>query len=215
MAVALERYRMVAQVQRQASIDDLTGLHNHRFFVDYLNQQVAIAERLHAPLAVLMLDIDHFKALNDTHGHQAGDTALAAFADTLRRCVRRSDLAARYGGEEFAVVMTNTSTRQARVVADKIRRTVAGMSVSGETSGSALLMTVSVGGAAFPEDTSDARELLSLADAALYHSKRAGRDRVTMSADRRRAPQATGPREPSEPTREVAVGAGGLDRSQK
>jgi diguanylate cyclase (GGDEF)-like protein len=216
MAIALERYRMIAQVQRQASMDDLTGLHNHRFFVDYLGQQVAIAERLNTPLAVLMVDIDHFKALNDSHGHQAGDAALAAFADTLRACVRRSDLAARYGGEEFAVVMTNTGIRQARVVAEKIRRTVADTAVSVDISRPELKMTVSVGGAAYPEDTNDAGELLSLADAALYHSKRAGRNRVSMSIDHRKHRQLPElPDLPQKAPREVTVGAGGRDRSAK
>ena len=76
ISLALERYRFLAVVQRQASVDDLTGLYNHRFLIDSLGQQVALAERLGAPLAILMLDIDHFKALNDTHGHHAGDLAL-------------------------------------------------------------------------------------------------------------------------------------------
>lgn len=216
MALALERYRMIAAVQRQASIDDLTGLHNHRFFVDYLGQQVAIAERLGTPLAVLMLDIDHFKTLNDTHGHQAGDTALAAFADTLRRNVRRSDLAARYGGEEFAVIMTNTSVKQARVVADKIRRAVAAMEVFVDVKRPELAMTVSVGGASFPEDTGDAGDLLRLADEALYHSKRAGRDRVTMSVDHRKPQHVEKLRVlVNKSPREAAGVAGGSDRPQK
>jgi diguanylate cyclase (GGDEF)-like protein len=216
MAIALERYNMIAAVQRQASVDDLTGLHNHRFFVDYLGQQVAIAERLNTPLAVLMLDIDHFKLLNDTHGHQAGDAALAAFADTLRRSVRRSDLAARYGGEEFAVVMTNTSVKQARVVAEKIRHAVAETTVFVDSKHPDLSITVSVGGASFPEDTADAGELLRLADEALYHSKRAGRDRVTMALDHRKPARAgTLPILASSATREAAVGAGGTDRPQE
>jgi len=204
------------KVQRQASIDDLTGLHNHRFFVDYLSQQVAVAERLKTPLAVLMLDIDHFKALNDTHGHQAGDTALATFADTLRKNVRRSDLAARYGGEEFAVVMTNTGVKQARMVADKIRRAVAAMEVFVDAKRPDITMTVSVGGAAFPEDTSTAGDLLRLADEALYHSKRSGRDRVTMSVDRRKPHRESSLPVPTcDSPREAAVIASGSDRPQE
>ena len=185
VALALERYRFLAVVQKQASIDDLTGLHNHRFLVDYLGQQVALAERLNAPLAILMLDIDHFKALNDTHGHQAGDSALAAFAQILVRSVRRSDLAARYGGEEFAVVMANTSSEEARLVAEKIRLAVAESPIELDTL-AALRLTVSIGGAAFPEDTDSARELLTLADEALYRAKRTGRDRACMAGDSRR-----------------------------
>ncbi len=185
VALALERYRFIAVVQRQASIDDLTGLHNHRFLVDYLGQQVALAERLGAPLAILMLDIDHFKVLNDTHGHPSGDTALAAFAQTLLSSVRRSDLAARYGGEEFAVVMANTNAQDARLVAEKIRAAVAGMAIE-LPDGTSLSLTVSIGAAAYPEDTDTAGELLALADEALYRAKRAGRDRTCTAAESRR-----------------------------
>ena len=182
VALALERHRFLAVVQRQASIDDLTGLYNHRFLVDYLGQQVALAERLNAPLAILMIDIDHFKDLNDRYGHQAGDAALAAFAQTLVSSVRRSDLAARYGGEEFSVVMANTSAAEARLVAEKIRRN------SGHTrielpDGEPVALTVSIGGAAFPENTDNARELLRLADESLYRAKRTGRNRTCMSGE--------------------------------
>ena len=182
VALALERYSFLAMVQRQASTDDLTGLYNHRFLVDYLGQQVALAERLNAPLAVLMLDIDFFKKLNDTHGHQAGDTALAVFAQTLLHSVRTSDLAARYGGEEFAVVMYNTGSREARLVAEKIRKAVS-QTIIELPDRSRLAVTVSIGGAAFPEDTSSARELLALADEALYRAKGGGRDRTCMVSD--------------------------------
>jgi diguanylate cyclase (GGDEF)-like protein len=185
VALALERYRFLAMVQRQASTDDLTGLYNHRFLVDYLGQQVALAERLNAPLAVLMLDIDHFKELNDTHGHQAGDSALAVFAQTLLHSVRTSDLAARYGGEEFAVVMYNTRSAEARLVAEKIRFAVSQAAIE-LPDRTRLSLTVSIGGAAFPDDTSSARELLALADEALYRAKRAGRDRTCMVSDARR-----------------------------
>lgn len=182
VALALERYSFLAMVQRQASTDDLTGLYNHRFLVDYLGQQVALAERLNAPLAVLMLDIDFFKKLNDTHGHQAGDTALAVFAQTLLHSVRTSDLAARYGGEEFAVVMYNTGASEARLVAEKIRKAVS-QTIIELPDKSRLAVTVSIGGAAFPEDTNSARELLALADEALYRAKGGGRDRTCMVSD--------------------------------
>ena len=182
VALALERYSFLAMVQRQASTDDLTGLYNHRFLVDYLGQQVALAERLNAPLAVLMLDIDFFKKLNDTHGHQAGDTALAVFAQTLLHSVRTSDLAARYGGEEFAVVMYNTGSSEARLVAEKIRKAVS-QTIIELPDHSRLAVTVSIGGAAFPEDTNSARELLALADEALYRAKGGGRDRTCMVSD--------------------------------
>jgi diguanylate cyclase (GGDEF)-like protein len=178
VALALERYRFLALVQRQASIDDLTGLSNHRFLVDYLGQQVALAERMAAPLAILMLDIDHFKRLNDTRGHSAGDDALVAFAGALTASVRRADLAARYGGEEFVVVMSNTRRDEAGMVAEKIRAAVAAAVVGRGADGEDVHITVSIGVAAYPDDTTSAGELIALADRALYAAKHAGRNRV-------------------------------------
>ena len=183
VALALERYRFIAMVQRQASIDDLTGLYNHRFLVDYLGQQVALAERLNTPLAVLVLDLDHFKRVNDTHGHPVGDAVLTAFADALTGSIRRADLAARYGGEEFIVVMSNTAANDARHVAEKIRLAAEQLVVPIDGGRSAVRLTVSIGGAAYPEDTTTAQELLATADAALYDAKHGGRNRVCMAGD--------------------------------
>jgi diguanylate cyclase (GGDEF)-like protein len=183
VALALERYRFIAMVQRQASIDDLTGLYNHRFLVDYLGQQVALAERLNTPLAVLVLDLDHFKRVNDTHGHPVGDAVLTAFARTLTSSIRRADLAARYGGEEFMVVMSNTAAPDARRVAEKIRAAVEALVVPVNSGRQAVTVTVSIGGAAYPDDTTTAQELLATADAALYDAKHGGRNRVCMASD--------------------------------
>ena len=177
IALALERYRFLAVVQRQASVDDLTGLYNHRFLVNSLGQQVALAERMSAPLAILMLDIDHFKALNDTYGHHAGDLALSTFAQTVVSNVRRADVTARYGGEEFVVLMPDTSGREAFLVAEKIRLAVAETDVP-LPDRNPVRLTVSIGVAAYPEDAGSAAELFSLADAALYQAKRTGRDRT-------------------------------------
>ncbi|HVC42920.1 MAG TPA: diguanylate cyclase [Candidatus Saccharimonadales bacterium] len=180
ISLALERYRFLAVVQRQASVDDLTGLYNHRFLIDSLGQQVALAERLGAPLAILMLDIDHFKDLNDGHGHHAGDIALSTFAKTVAGNVRRADLTARYGGEEFVVLMPNTSAQEAFMVAEKIRRAVAATDVE-LPDHPPVRLTVSVGVAAYPEDTDSAAELFGLADDALYEAKRSGRDRTRLA----------------------------------
>jgi diguanylate cyclase (GGDEF)-like protein len=192
VSLALERYRILADAQHQASTDELTRLYNYRFLVDYLDQQIALAERLDSPLAVLMLDLDRFKSLNDRYGHHAGDEALRRFADALRDTVRRADLAARYGGEEFVVVMANTNREEARLVAEKIRHAVAAQRMLFE--GEPVGITVSIGGVAYPDDTGDARQLLHLADAALYRAKRGGRDRVCFVSDgpRRRTLARTG-----------------------
>ncbi len=194
ISLALERYRFLAVVQRQATIDDLTGLYNHRFLVDSLGQQLALAERLGAPLAILMLDLDHFKLLNDTHGHHAGDLALSAFSRTLVNNVRRADLAARYGGEEFVVVMPNTSAEEAFVVAEKIRRAVEATDVR-LPGAQTVRLGVSIGVAAYPEHTNAAGELFSLADEALYRAKRTGRHKTCVAAavEREIAPHAAPP----------------------
>ena len=194
ISLALERYRFLAVVQRQATVDDLTGLYNHRFLVDSLGQQLALAERLGAPLAILMLDLDHFKLLNDTHGHHAGDLALSAFSRTLVNNVRRADLAARYGGEEFVVVMPNTSAEEAFVVAEKIRLAVEETDVH-LPAAQTVRLSVSIGVAAFPEHTRTAGELFSLADEALYRAKRTGRQRtcVATGVERETSPHAAPP----------------------
>ena len=194
ISLALERYRFLAVVQRQATVDDLTGLYNHRFLVDSLGQQLALAERLGAPLAILMLDLDHFKLLNDTHGHHAGDLALSAFSRTLVNNVRRADLAARYGGEEFVVVMPNTSAEEAFIVAEKIRLAVEETDVR-LPGAQTVRLAVSIGVAAYPEHTNAAGELFSLADEALYRAKRTGRHRtcVATAADHETATHATAP----------------------
>lgn len=182
VALALARERLLSLARHQASTDGLTGLYNYRYLVDYLERQVAVAERAQSPLSVLMLDLDRFKVLNDTYGHQVGDEALRLFAWILSQSIRRSDLAARYGGEEFVCVMSNTDAAEARVVAEKIRVAVARTALRCQSE-VVVRFTVSVGGATFPDDATDARQLLRAADAALYRAKAEGRDRVRFAAD--------------------------------
>jgi diguanylate cyclase (GGDEF)-like protein len=177
IVVAVEKSTRLAVTQREATTDEMTGLYNYRFLVGYLDQQVNVAERASSPLSVLMLDLDHFKAINDSHGHPAGDRVLRQFASLTLETIRKSDLAARYGGEEFVVVMANTGRGDAEVVADKIRAAVEAMVVRLDD-GSEVGLTVSIGGVTFPEGTRGARNLLDLADRALYAAKRYGRNRV-------------------------------------
>ncbi|MGH7611266.1 MAG: diguanylate cyclase [Candidatus Dormibacteria bacterium] len=177
IVVAVEKNLRLAATQREATTDAMTGLYNYRFLVGYLDQQVNVAERASANLSVLMLDLDHFKAVNDTYGHPAGDRVLRQFATLMLDTIRRSDLAARYGGEEFVVVMANTGRDDAELVAEKIRAAVGETEVRLED-GHAVRVTVSVGGVTFPEGSRGERNLLDLADRALYSAKRGGRDRV-------------------------------------
>ncbi len=177
VVVAVEKSARLELTLREATTDEMTGLYNYRFLVGYLDQQVNVADRARSPLSVLMLDLDHFKEVNDTHGHPAGDRLLRHFAALLVETIRKSDLAARYGGEEFVVVMANTQHDDAALVAEKIRQAVERMRVGLEDE-TTLQVTVSVGGVTFPDGSKGARNLLDLADRALYSAKRNGRNRV-------------------------------------
>ena len=177
IVMAVEKSTRLEATQREATTDAMTGLYNYRFLVGYLDQQVNVAERASAPLSVLMLDLDHFKVVNDSHGHPAGDQLLRRFASLMVDTIRKSDLAVRYGGEEFVVVMANTGGEDAGLVAEKIRRAVQEMTVELDD-GSELRLTVSIGGVTFPEGSRGGRNLLDLADRALYAAKRHGRNCV-------------------------------------
>ena len=177
VVIAVEKSTRLAVTQREATTDEMTGLYNYRFLVGYLDQQVNVADRASAPLSVLMLDLDHFKAVNDSYGHPVGDRLLRQFAGLMVETIRKSDLAARYGGEEFVVVMANTARSDAEVVADKIRAAIEEMTVKLDD-GQAVRITVSIGGVTFPDGSKGARNLLDLADRALYAAKRNGRNRV-------------------------------------
>ena len=170
-----------AELSQLASTDALTGLANRRMFDATLRKEWFRALRDGSPLALLMIDIDHFKPLNDRYGHQAGDAYLAAVAGVIERSVRRAgDLAARYGGEEFAIVLPGTAAAGALETAESIRRAV--MSASFDTivrDGPPI--TVSIGAAAtVPIAGAGAATLLHSADAALYQAKRSGRNRVEI-----------------------------------
>ncbi len=197
VVMAVEKSLRLAATQREATTDAMTGLYNYRFLVGYLDQQVNVAERASANLSVLMLDLDHFKMVNDTYGHPAGDRVLRKFASLMLETIRRSDLAARYGGEEFVVVMANTGRSEAEMVAEKIRSAVAVMDVELDD-GQRIRVTVSAGGVTFPEGSRGERNLLDLADRALYAAKRNGRDRVEFLDLAVTAPEPLGvEREPS------------------
>ena len=173
MAASLEQH--VEEVQQLAVTDGLTGLSNHRRFKEEFQREVRRAGRFKAPLALLFLDIDHFKQVNDTHGHSVGDQVLRNIADILTQCVRTVDLPCRYGGEEFAVILPNTDKTEALLVAERLRTTTAA-----EPLGDAgdVPVTLSAGVSMFPEDSQEADKLLEIADGRLYRAKQTGRNRV-------------------------------------
>jgi diguanylate cyclase (GGDEF)-like protein len=182
-ALALTNAWLLEQVRRLAGSDALTGLPNRRHFEETLDRELARSLRTDQPVSLLMLDIDHFKKINDTHGHQAGDAVLRAVGRGFSDTVRASDVVARYGGEEFAIVMPDALTEDAVAVADRIRRALQTLDMP---------VTVSIGIATYLRHADDASALIEAADQALYESKRSGRDRATVCRDERRAVPAGG-----------------------
>ncbi len=182
MAVAMENVALHDRLRWQATVDELTGLANHRAFQDALAAEVARLGRFGRPLALAMFDIDDFKAINDTHGHQQGDLVLREVAAVLRGACRVTDDPARYGGEELAVILPNTDLDGAHVVAEAIRRAVQALTVR-LPDGTSLGVTVSAG-VSIVEHPGDPAELIAAADAALYDAKRSGKNRTCRAAQR-------------------------------
>jgi two-component system cell cycle response regulator len=158
--------------------DSLTGLHNRRHVEEYLAKLVSLARRNAEPIAVLIIDIDHFKSVNDGHGHDAGDVVLRQVADRMVRSVRLEDMVGRWGGEEFLVVLPNTATQGAAELAERLRQIV-GEEPCRLPDGGAMQVTISLGCAASVMD--DAGTLVRSADAAMYEAKESGRNRVVVA----------------------------------
>lgn len=163
------------QLQALATTDGLTGLKNHRTFKERIEDEFQRASRHHLPLSLMLLDVDHFKPFNDTHGHPAGDEVLRRFAKLLTETTRNTDFVARYGGEEFAVLLPFTHQQAAVTLAERTRAAIA------DGPWDLRKITASVGVATLNGDTLSAAGLLAAADEALYHSKENGRNRVTHS----------------------------------
>jgi two-component system cell cycle response regulator len=178
-----ERLRDSVQTSMELAVTDaLTGLYNRRYMESHVGTLVDRSAARGKSLSVLLLDIDYFKSINDTWGHDAGDDVLRDFSDRLRACIRGIDLACRYGGEEFVVVMPDTDIGVATMVAERIRRRVAGDMFPIQRGEKSIEVTISIGIAArsTPEDT--AAMILKRADEALYRAKRDGRNRVVADA---------------------------------
>jgi two-component system cell cycle response regulator len=178
-----DRLRDSVQMTIEMAITDgLTGLYNRRYFERHLDSLVEQAAGRGRPLSVLILDIDHFKAINDSYGHAAGDAVLTEFARRIRRAVRGIDLACRYGGEEFMIAMPDTDSSLALVVGERLRQKIAGEPFSIGIDAEPIAVTVSIGLSSLggPDDTAD--QLIRRADEGLYRAKREGRNRVAPNA---------------------------------
>ncbi len=175
LAVAVNQAHLFAQTQQQALTDALTGCYNRRSFELQLQRDLHLATRMRQPLSLIMIDLDKFKDINDTAGHETGDAALRMLADALRGELRAVDTAARLGGDEFVIILPQADSEGALIVAERLRQRIAQLEVPGFGS-----MTASFGLATFPLHASNRDALVVAADRALYDSKHTGRNRVSL-----------------------------------
>lgn len=174
---ALNNIEMYEKVEDLSNVDGLTGLYNRRYFQLTLDRMLMEASRTGHPLSMIMLDIDHFKRVNDTYGHKAGDDVIRFLARTLKNNIRKVDIAARYGGEEFVVLLHNTNVEGAARLAEKIRILVKDATINAD--GSTLNITSSFGVSSYPSLSMSSGDLVKNSDQALYFSKDNGRNMVT------------------------------------
>jgi diguanylate cyclase (GGDEF)-like protein len=180
IALSLASLQLRETLREQAIRDPLTRLFNRRFLEESLDRELQLASRKKQSIAILFLDLDHFKRFNDTFGHDAGDMVLQSLADLFRNFFRATDICCRYGGEEFAIILPESSSQDAVVRADALRSEVKRLRLQykKQTLGQ---LTLSAGVAAFPEHASTSLDLLKIADQCLYESKASGRDVVTVA----------------------------------
>jgi diguanylate cyclase (GGDEF)-like protein len=164
------------EIYRMAIVDGLTRLHNRRYLIEFLERELARCRRHQSELALMLLDVDRFKQINDGHGHLAGDMVLREIADGVRARVRRESCFARFGGDEFAIVMPETGVEKARIFAERVRGLVEGLSL--HWNGEPLLTSVSIGLAEVTDVNAPVDDFLRAADTNLYAAKQAGRNRV-------------------------------------
>lgn len=180
LGLALNNALVHDQLQRTAAVDPLTGALNRRFGLTRLREEFKRAVRGGSSLGVMMIDVDHFKTVNDTHGHLAGDRILTRVVDLVTAALREGDVMVRYGGEEFLVILPGADRNGAALLAERVRQRVANAAFA--IGSEAIRVTVSIGVAAFPDQpVAHPRELVEEADRALYAAKNGGRDRVTLA----------------------------------
>jgi diguanylate cyclase (GGDEF)-like protein len=187
MALALANLRLRETLRSQAIRDPLTGLFNRRYMEETLDRELKRSTRTGSPIAVIMMDLDHFKDYNDTFGHNAGDELLSALGNLVKSEIRGEDIACRYGGEEFLLIIPGTSMEVGMERAELLRLAVKEMHVH---QGGLKPITLSLGVAVYPIHGGTGLDLILAADAALYQAKRAGRDRVIAAANPLETPKA-------------------------
>ena len=178
ISLALANLKLQRALKEQSIKDPLTKLYNRRYLEDTLSRELARAQRNAQPLTVLLMDIDHFKKVNDTYGHDAGDAVLSAFAKMLTTKVRKEDIACRWGGEEFLLILGAADEGLAQSRAQEICDTARSLKISFQ--GKPIPITVSIGASVFPSHGEAPEDLIRNADQALYKAKQGGRDKVVL-----------------------------------
>ncbi|HEY5038523.1 MAG TPA: diguanylate cyclase, partial [bacterium] len=182
IALAMANLRLRETLKNQSIRDVVTGLFNRRYLDEALEKEIGRIERSNRKLAVLMLDIDHFKQFNDKFGHDSGDRILFEIGSLLKKSIRKGDTAFRYGGEEMVLLFPDTGMEEAKRLAEMIRELVKALKIS-HLNTNLGLVTLSIGIALYPEGGKTGLEVLRAADLALYHAKHTGRDRVVCSTE--------------------------------
>ncbi|MBI4443093.1 MAG: sensor domain-containing diguanylate cyclase [Acidobacteria bacterium] len=180
LAGAVRNVRMLAAIRQRSVVDHLTRLFNRGFFEEYLNKEILRSQRTGQSFGLLMVDVDHFKQINDTHGHAAGDAVLRNLGSQLRQRLRSSNLVARYGGDEFMVVLCDVNRERALLIAERLRQATRNLTWP-EQSRNGVRVSASIGLALFPENGTTSAELCQAADQALYEAKRGGRNKVAIA----------------------------------
>jgi diguanylate cyclase (GGDEF)-like protein len=180
LSLALANLKLRERLQEMSVRDPLTGLYNRRYMQETLEREIKRALRDSKPIGIIMLDVDHFKSVNDTHGHDAGDLVLKTLARFLGNSLRGEDVACRFGGEEFVLIMPGLCLKDSEAKAEKMRREIEN-TLRVQYLDKSLSITVSIGVAAFPEHGGRADPLITKVDAALYEAKKQGRNRIVKA----------------------------------